>query len=152
MKKFATFLFTALFASVAFAGDAPRGFMELDELAEAQAKAEKSGKLVAIVAKGKDDACPRCAAALENGTKAIKSNCVMVFARVADVRSNDKLPKTVTNETRDAPGGASVTFYVFDSKLEKLQAEANRGVLESDKKATKAFKAKVKAARKALKS
>lgn len=151
MKRIALCWFALLFAASAFGGDAPRGFMELDELEEAQAKAQKSGKLVAIVAKGNDDACPRCAAALENGTKAIKSDCVLVFARVNQVRNNDDLPATVTNETRDATGGAAVTFYVFDPELKTLQAEADRGVLESDKKATKEFKNKVKAARKALK-
>ena len=135
---------------VAFAGDAPRGFMELSELEEAKADAVKKGKLIAIVAKGDDDACPRCAAALENGTRAIKTDCVLVFARVSEVRSNPELPDTVTAETRSAIGGAYVTFYVFDADLEKMVAKAGRKELESDRDATKAFKKKVDAARKEL--
>ncbi|MDP4626099.1 MAG: hypothetical protein NWT08_13290 [Akkermansiaceae bacterium] len=133
-----------------FAGDAPRGFMELSELEEAKAEALEKGKLLAIVAKGNDDACPRCAAALENGTKAIKTDCVLVFARVSEVRENKELPAAVLAETKDAISGAWVTFYVFDAGLEKLVAEADRKQLESDKDATKEFKKKVDAARKEL--
>ncbi len=150
MKKLFVAGLCVLGQVVAFAGDAPRGFKELSELEEAKAEAMKKGKLLAIVAKGNDDACPRCAAALENGTKAIKSDCVMVFARVDDVRKNTDLPATVTAETKDAVSGAWVTFYVFDSGLEKLVAEAGRKELEDDKDATKAFKKEVDAARKEL--
>lgn len=150
MKKLLFLGLILLGQGFAFAGDAPRGFMELDELDEAKAKAEKAGKLVAIVAKGSDDACPRCAAALENGTKAIKSDCVLVFARVSEVRNNKDLPAAVATETSSAVDGAWVTFYVFDPGLEKLVAKASRKELESDQKATKAFKTEVDTARKAL--
>lgn len=150
MRAIVLLLFSLAANFHALAGDAPRGFMELSEIEEAKAEAKEKGKLLAIVAKGNDDACPRCAAALENGTKAIKTDCVLVFARVSQVRNNKELPKTVLAETKDAVSGAWVTFYVFDSSLEKLLAEADRGQLENDKDATKAFKKKVDAARKEL--
>ncbi|MGJ8645148.1 MAG: hypothetical protein ACSHX9_17230 [Luteolibacter sp.] len=150
MKTFILLIFSLAANFHVIAGDAPRGFMELSELEEAKAEAVEKGKLLAIVAKGNDDACPRCAAALENGTKAIKSDCVLVFARVSQVRDNKELPETVLAETKDAVSGASVTFYVFDAGLQKLLAEADRGQLENDKDATKAFKKKVDAARKEL--
>ena len=135
---------------ISFGGKVPSGFMEIGELEEAKAKAAKSGKLVAIVVKGSEDSCPRCAAALENGTKAIKSDAVLVFARVPDVQAGKGLPESVTKETSDAMDGAWVTFYVFDPALESLVAESSRKELESDKSATKAFKDKVDEARKAL--
>lgn len=135
---------------ISFAGKVPSGFMEIGELEEAKAKAAKSGKLVAIVVKGSEDSCPRCAAALENGTKAIKSDAVLVFARVPEVQAGKGLPETVTKETSDAIDGAWVTFYVFDAALETLVAESSRKALESDKAATKAFKDKVDEARKSL--
>ncbi len=150
MKKLLVVGLLILGQAFVFAGDAPRGFMEISELEQAKAEALKKGKLIAIVAKGNDDACPRCAAALENGTKAIKSDCVLVFARVDDVQNNASLPAAVTAETKDAASGASVTFYVFDAGLKKLIAEAGRKELEDDRDATKAFKKKVDAARKEL--
>lgn len=137
--------------ALAFAGDVPRGFKALSELEEAKAEAVKKGKLIAIVAKGKDDSCPHCAAALEAGTRAIKSDCVMVFARAAEVRANEALPASVTAETADAGEGAWVTFYVFDAGLEKLVAEVSRGELQKDEEgAARAFKKQVDAARKEL--
>lgn len=150
MKKLFVIGLLIFTQALTFAGDTPRGFMELSELDEAKAEALKKGKLIAIVAKGNDDACPRCAAALENGTRAIKSDCILVFARVDDVRSNAKLPAVVSAETKDATGGAYVTFYVFDAGLEKFVAEAGRKELEDDRDATKAFKKEVDAARKEL--
>lgn len=135
---------------ISFAGRVPSGFMEIGELEEAKAKAAKSGKLVAIVVKGSEDSCPRCAEALENGTRAIKSDVVLVFARVPEVQPGKGLPESVTKETSDAVDGAWVTFYVFDAALETLVAESSRKELESDRSATKAFKDKVDVARKAL--
>jgi len=55
MKVFISLLSLLSLSLFSLAGDVPRGFMEIDELAEAQAKAEKSGKLIAIVAKGSED-------------------------------------------------------------------------------------------------
>ena len=144
-------LFVGLLAGSVVAGDAPRGFMELDELEEAQAKARKTGKLIALTVKGRDDACPRCAAALENGTKAIKSDCVMVFMRTAQARAGEGIPDNVHEKVKNSTEGAAVTFYVFDPELEEVLATASRKELESGKKATRAFKDKVDDARKALK-
>ena len=55
MKLFISLLSLLYLSLYSLAGDVPRGFMEMDELAEAQEKAEKSGKLLALVAKGSDD-------------------------------------------------------------------------------------------------
>lgn len=148
-----TLVLTLLYVATscfAFAGDTPRGFMELSELGEAKAKATEKGKLIAIVAKGNNDACPHCVAAFRNGTRAIKSDCVLVFARVPELKDNKDLPASVLAETRDAMDGAAVTFYVFDPSLEKLIAEAGRKELASDRGATRDFKKKVDAARKEL--
>lgn len=150
MKKLLVVSLLVLSHVFAFGGDTPRGFMEISELEQAKAEALKKGKLIAIVAKGEDDACPRCAAALENGTKAIKSDCVMVFARVEDIKKSADLPAAVRAETKDAASGASVTFFVFDPGLKKFIAEAGLKELEDDKEATKAFKKKVDTARKDL--
>jgi hypothetical protein len=150
MKSLLQLLLAALFLGTAVAGDAPRGFMESDEFAEAQEKARKTKKLIAVAVKG-DDGCPRCAAAMENGTKAIKSDCVMVFMRVPQARSGEEIPASVHEQVKNSPGGASVTFYVFDPELETLIATAGRKELEADRDATKAFKEKVDEARDELK-
>lgn len=151
MKKLVSLLLAALFVGTAIAGDSPRGFMDFDELTEAQEKARKTKKLIAVAVKG-DDGCPRCEAAMENGTKAIKSDCVMVFMRVPQARSGEKIPASVHEQVKNSPGGASVTFYVFDPDLEKLIATAGRSELEANRDATKAFKEKVDTARDELKN
>lgn len=133
---------------VAFAGGAPRGFMELGELDQAMEKAAASGKLIAVVVKGDDDSCPRCATAVENGTKAIKSDCVMVFSRVSQIRASKTLPEAVAAEAKNTVGGAWVSFFVFDAGLEKLVAKSDRDALESNKEKIKAFKKEVDEARK----
>lgn len=135
---------------ISFGGRVPAGFMELSELENAKAKAVKEGKLVAIVVKGSEDSCPRCAAALKNGTRAIKSDAVMVFARVPQVQHGKGLPDSVTKETEDSIDGAWVTFYVFDPALESLVAESSRKELESNRAAISAFREKVNAARESL--
>ncbi len=135
---------------ISFAGKVPSGYLPIAELEEAKAKAVKSGKLLAIVVKGSEDSCPRCAAALENGTKAIKSDAVLVFARVPEVQPGKGLPESVTKETQDAMDGAWVTFYVFDPALESLVAESSRKELESNRTEIKAFRDKVDASRKEL--
>jgi hypothetical protein len=47
--------------------------------------------------------------------------------------------------------GASVTFVVFNPDMSEILAEASRKELQSDKKATSAFKKEVQAAKKTLK-
>ena len=150
MKKLIGLFLAAFVIGTAIAGDAPRGFMESDEFAEAQEKARKAKKLIAVAVKG-DDGCPRCAAAMENGTKAIKSDCVMVFMRVPQARSGKDIPASVHQQVKNSPGGASVTFYVFDPELEGVIAKAGRSELEANRDATKAFKKKVDEARDELK-
>src|SRR6187401_3161713 len=73
--------------------DVPNGYMPLDKLAEAQAKAKQSKKLILVTAKGFDDQCPYCAEALSLGTQALRTDCVMVFTRVAALREKrDAIP------------------------------------------------------------
>jgi hypothetical protein len=87
----------------------------------------------------------------KNGTRAIKFDSVLVFARVPEVQpGKNGLPESVTRETSDATEGAWVIFYVFDSGLGTLVAEAGRGELESSRSKTKAFRDKVDLARKSL--
>jgi hypothetical protein len=109
------------------AGEVPRGFLPYSDLAQAQAKAKTEKKLLAIVAKGSDDACPHCASALESGTKAVHSDCVFVFIRVADLRADvATLPAKLKDASEGARDGAAVYFYVFDPDLGTLIAKAGR--------------------------
>jgi len=142
--------FTLVSISSLSAGDVPRGFMSISELEAAQAKAKNEKKLVAVVAKGSDDRCPRCAAAFENGIRAIRTDTVMVFTRVADLRKNNEVPAALKQASVTAMDGAAVTFYVFDSEISQLIASASRTELENDRNATREFKKQVNDARKAL--
>ena len=133
--------------------DAPRGFTPLAELQEAQTKAAGK-KLIVLVVKGMDDACPNCATALDNGEKAIGSGVVKVFARAETIREADSSGFTPALKNRIGNGfttGAAVTFVVFNPDMSTIIAEASRKELQSDKKATAAFKKEVQAAKKALK-
>lgn len=134
--------------------DAPRGFAPISELKEAQAKAEADKKLVVLVVKGKDDQCPNCAAAMENGEKAAGSGVVKVFARAESIQEQDASAfPTALKERMKKPfiTGAYVTFVVFDPTMSKIVAEAGRTELQSDKKAIAAFKKSVQEAKKSLK-
>jgi hypothetical protein len=135
------------------AGEVPRGFLPYAELAQAQAKAKTEKKLLAVVSKGDNDSCPHCASALESGTKAVHSDCVFVFARVADLRAKaDTLPAKLKDEAMKASDGASVYFYVFDPDLGSLIAKADREQLDNNKTATREFKKTVEDAHKAAKT
>ncbi len=134
----------------ALAGDPPSGFIDLGELQAAKAQALKEGKLIAIAVKGYDDKCPRCAAALKNGTRAIKFDCVMVFSRVSKLKTYKDLPSALKSATQNPTDGAWVGFYVFDPAVEKLIAQAGRDELESDRTKIKAFRDAVDTARKDL--
>jgi hypothetical protein len=141
----------ALFAAIPVsAGDVPRGFMGIDELAAAQAKAKEANKLVVVVAKGSDDACPHCVATMEIGIKATRGDAIMVFTRVADLRSNAAAPAKLKEISATAADGASVYFYAFNSDMTELIASAGRE-LETDKEALKEFKKLIDEARKKLK-
>ncbi len=142
----------ALITPAVIAGNLPRGFLPFSELSKAQEKAKETKKLVAIVAKGSDDSCPRCAAAMENGMKAVRGDCVLVFTRVADLRKDAAtLPAKLQEAAQGAADGAAVYFYVFDPPLETLVAKAGRDELESNQDAIRAFNRAVSAGRKAAK-
>jgi hypothetical protein len=133
--------------------DTPRGFAPLTELKEAQTKAQGK-KLVVLVVKGMDDACPNCAAALENGLKALGSGVVKVFARAETIGKADASDFPPTLQERIKRGfttGAAVTFVVFNPDMTSIITEASRKELQNDKKATAAFKKKVQEAQKELK-
>jgi hypothetical protein len=133
--------------------DAPRGYTPLAELQEAQTKADGK-KLVVLVVKGKDDDCPNCAAAMENGEKAIGSGAVRIFARAETIGEADASGFTPALKDRIQQGfttGAAVTFVVFNPDMTAIVAEAGRKELQSDKKATAAFKKEVQEAKKTLK-
>ncbi len=130
----------------------PRGYDPITEVKEVQAKAASSKKLVVLCVKGKDDACPRCAAAMENGEKAIGSGVVKLFARAEDIRSADSASFTPALKSRvqqGFTGGAYVTFVVFNSAMDQIVAEAGRDKLEDNKEAIAAFKKQVQEAKKA---
>ncbi|MEI6675346.1 MAG: hypothetical protein WCO57_09235 [Verrucomicrobiota bacterium] len=155
MKSITTLLCIAscLILPLSAKDDAPRGFTPLAELKEAQSKAEGK-KLVVLVVKGMNDSCPNCAAAMENGLKAIGSGGVKVFARAETIGKADASSFPPALQGRIKQGfttGASVTFVVFKPDMSSIVAEASRTELQSDKKAIAAFKKKVQEAQKALK-
>lgn len=150
----ASTLLTALSAFAKEKGDVPRGFSSLTELKAAQSEATSGKKLVVLVVKGADDACPNCAAALENGLKAVGSGVVKVFARAETIGNGDASNFTPALQERVKKrfiGGAYVTFVVFDPEMTKIVAEASRKELQDDKQATATFKKTVQDAKKALK-
>lgn len=155
MKKTICLLLSAVLLSGAccFAkDDAPRGFTPLSELPAAQTKAAAGKKLVVLVVKGMDDSCPNCAAALENGLKAIGSGVEKVFARAETIGKADATafpPALQERIKQNFVTGAAVTFVVFNSDMSKIVVEAGRKELQSDKKATAEFKKAVQEAKKA---
>jgi len=155
MKSITTLLCLAfcLILPLSAKDDVPRGFTPLAELKEAQTKAAGK-KLVVLVVKGMDDACPNCAAALENGLKAVGSGIVKVFARAETIGKADAsgFPPTLQERIKQSfTTGAAVTFVVFNPDMSSIIAEASRKELQNDKKATAEFKKKVQDAQKALK-
>lgn len=149
-------LISALFTpfSAVAKDDVPRGFTPLAELKEAQTEAASGKKPVVLVVKGMDDACPNCAAALENGLKAVGSGVVKVFARAETIGKGDASnfpPALQQRVKKQFIGGAYVTFVVFDPEMTQIVAEASREELQDDKAATTAFKKAVQAAKKGLK-
>ena len=144
----------ALFAlPLAAREDVPRGFEPLSDWKQEQAKALEAKRLVILVVKGKDDACPNCAEALDNGLKAIGSGVVKLFARAETIREADTagMPDAVVKRIQAGfTTGAAVTFVVFNPEMTGILAEAGRKELQSDKKATAEFKKKVQEAKRAL--
>lgn len=132
----------------------PHGFIPLPELKEARARAEKEKELLILVVKGDDDQCPNCAAAMENGLKAIGSGVVKVFSRVDEIRKADtsEFPESLKMRLKKSlTGGAYVTFIVFKPDMSEIITEAGRKELQNDKKAISAFKKDVQAAKKTFK-
>lgn len=143
----------SLILPLAAKDDVPRGYQPLAEFEEAQAKAAGK-KLVVLVVKGMDDACPNCAEAMENGERALGSGVVKLFARAESIGKADvsELPAALQQRIQKTfTSGAYVTFVVFNPDLSEIVAEAGRKELQNDKKATAEFKKKVQAAKKALK-
>jgi len=134
--------------------DAPRGFSPLSELKDVQTKALADKKLIVLVVKGMDDQCPNCAAALENGLKAVGSGLEKVFARAETIGKADATAFTPALQQRvkqNFTTGAAVTFVVFNPEMTQIVAEAGRKELQSDKKAIAAFKKEVQDAKKTVK-
>ncbi|MEY3897016.1 MAG: hypothetical protein RLZZ214_2537 [Verrucomicrobiota bacterium] len=149
-------LISALFTpfSAIAKDDVPRGFTPLVEIKEAQTEAASGKKLVVLVVKGMDDACPNSAAALENGLKAVGSGVVKVFARAETIGKADAsnfTPALRERVKKNFIGGAYVTFVVFDPAMTQIVAESSRKELQDDKAATTAFKKTVQEAKKGLK-
>jgi hypothetical protein len=143
----------SLILPLAAKDDVPRGYQPLAELEQAKTKADGK-KLVVLVVKGMDDACPNCAAALENGEKALGSGVVKLFARAETIGKTDvsTFPPVLQERVkRQFTTGAAVTFVVFNPDMSSIIAEAGRKELQSDKKATAEFKKKVQEAKKAIK-
>ena len=130
------------------------GAKPIDKLAAEQAKVKEGKKLICLVYKGADDSCPHCAAAAENGVKAVRGSAECVFiteAQVKDKAIMDKLPANVRKMLKEQPTNAWVSFTVYDAEMTKVIATSSRNSLENDKKATKQFADAVRDAKNALK-
>lgn len=130
------------------------GAKPISKLEDQQMKAKADKKLITIVYQGSDKECPHCAAAAENGIKAVHNSSVILVItqkEAHDVSLIKKLPASVKNALKDQFLGAWVSFTVFDPDFKKVIASANRDSLEDDVKATRTFANKVREARKELK-
>ena len=128
---------------------APAGYIAFDDLAKAQEKAKTSKKLIAVLAKGADDNCPHCAAAMSVGQTTLKNDCVLVFTRAEGLASRTtSLSAAAKSGLNSSPTGASVTFVVFNPEMTEVVAKLGRTALETDKKAVAEMKKTVSAAKK----
>ena len=153
MKKLLSILIAATLAPLAlFAKEtkdkAPSGYIPIEELAKAQEKAKAGKKLIAVLAKGADDTCPHCAAAMSAGQAAFKSDCVLVFTRSESIGSATTLPEPVKRGLAGSPTGAAVTFVIFNPDLTEVVGKIGRDALETDRKAVSALKKTVDEAKK----
>jgi len=129
------------------------GAKPIEKLEAEVAKVIESKKLICIVYMGSDENCPHCAAAAANGVKAVRSSaeCVVIKeAQAKDKAFTAKFTPAVQEMLARQPTKAWVSFNVFDPEMKTLIASIGRD-LETDKKATKEFTEKVKAARAELK-
>jgi hypothetical protein len=130
------------------------GAKSIDKLDAEVAKVKESKKLICIVYTGRDESCPNCAAAAESGVKAVRGSaeCVVITeAEVKDKAITDKLTPAVRKMLAQQPTNAWVSFSVYDPEMATLIATIGRMELQKDKKATKEFADKVKAAKAELK-
>ncbi len=118
---------------------APSGYIPIEELSVAQEKAKTGKKLIVVVAKGANDACPHCAAAMSNAQSAFKSDCVFVFTR-SESLSSKSLPAPVKDALAGSPTGSAVTLVIFNPDLTEVVGKMGRDELESDRKAVSAMK------------
>lgn len=128
---------------------APRGYEPISELEAARSEAGGK-KLIVVLVKGLDDSCPNCAAAMENGERALGSGVVKVFTRAEEMNKADlsAYPQAFQERAKKKfTTNASVTFLVFDPAMEKLIAEATRTELQSNKKLTADFKKTIQEAK-----
>lgn len=129
------------------------GSKPIEKLEDEVAKVIASKKLICIVYTGRDENCPHCAAAAANGVKAVRGSaeCVVIKeAQAKDKAFAAKFTPAVQAVLAKQPTNAWVSFNVFDPEMKTLIASIGRE-LETDKKATKEFTEKVKAAKAELK-
>jgi hypothetical protein len=153
LKRFHAVRLMPLRLPLKFADKMPRGYEPIVEIQEATKKAADS-KLIVVVVKGADDNCPNCATAMSNGERAIGSGVVKYFGRAEELNKADVSsypPALQARVKKQFITGASVTFLVFDPKMEKIVAEASRKELQDNKKLTAEFKNTVKEAKSLLK-
>lgn len=130
------------------------GAKPIDKLVAEVAKVKESKKLICIVYTGRDESCPNCAEAAEAGVKAVRgaTECVVIKeVEVKDKSITDKLTPAVRKMLAQQPTNAWVSFSVFDPEMNTLIATIGRTELQKDKKATKAFTDKIRAAKAELK-
>jgi hypothetical protein len=145
-------ILVASFCYIASAYDVP-GSKPIEKLDAEVAKVKASKKLICIVYTGSDESCPHCAAAAANGVKAVRGSAEVVV--IKQVQAKDKaftakFTPAVQEMLAKQPTNAWVSFNVYDPDMNTLIASIGRE-LETNKEATKAFTAKVKAAKAELK-
>jgi hypothetical protein len=131
-----------------------KGAKPVSKLEEQQAKAKADKKLITLVYKGSDNTCPHCAAAAENGIKAVQSSSVMVLITEKEAKESSivsTLPKAIQDVLSVQHRGAYVSFTVFDADLTKVIASGDRYALEKDQKKIHEFTSLVREAKKEIK-
>lgn len=128
------------------------GSKPIEKLDSEVAKVIAAKKLICIVYTGRDQSCPHCATAASNGARAVRgiAECVVITEEEAkDPAFVAKYTPAVREMLAKQPTNAWVSFNVYDPEMKTLIASLGREA-EKDKKATKEFTAKIKAAKDAL--
>ena len=131
----------------------PSGYEPLSNL-QGVIKESAGKKLIVLMAHGRNDKCPNCAAAVKNGERAIGTGVMKVFVRAEEFNAMDKSQLPASLQARGAKkfiGGASVYFLVFDPQMEKIIAESSRMELQNNAKLTAEFKKVVQEAKQKIK-